>query len=346
MPTAIEDEANETPVQEKAKVTELFYDAPVVNDNLSTYEKQQAKMKATIKTLEEENIGEKKWTLKGEASSKIRPLNSLLEEDLEFEQTSKPIPVITEETTATLDDMIIQRIKDQAWDDVVKAAPIKNSVFDPNRRFELQDEKSSKTLGEIYEEDYMKKAKPGEYTTEKDAALEKQHTEIDLIFTNLCNSLDALSNFHYTPKAATMEVTVMPAPSVPAISMEDVTPANVSAAMIAAPNEVYSAKAGKSQAEMDRVDKKNARVKAKRNALKDRKARELAKAMAEKNTTTQAAMTQQGAIKKLMSQSNVTMIAANGKEKKSFGKGAARVIEKGGKLTKEKAVHMPEMLKL
>jgi len=46
-------------------------------------------VKEIIHQLEEENLGEKHWTLKGEVSSKSRPLNSLLEEDLDYEHATK-----------------------------------------------------------------------------------------------------------------------------------------------------------------------------------------------------------------------------------------------------------------
>jgi hypothetical protein len=58
-------------------------------------------------------------------------------------------------------------------------------------------------LGEIYEEDYIKQT-TGDMTNEKDEALKKEHKEIENIFKDLCHKLDALSNFHYTPKPVSL----------------------------------------------------------------------------------------------------------------------------------------------
>jgi U3 small nucleolar ribonucleoprotein component len=60
--------------------------------------------------LEQENIDQKHWTLMGEATSRSRPLNSLLEEDLEFEHASRAAPVITEEKVKSIEDLIKARI--------------------------------------------------------------------------------------------------------------------------------------------------------------------------------------------------------------------------------------------
>lgn len=41
-----------------------------------------------------------------------RPVNSLLEEDLEFERVVKPVPVVTEESVSSLEELIKMRILD------------------------------------------------------------------------------------------------------------------------------------------------------------------------------------------------------------------------------------------
>lgn len=86
--------------------------APTHSAALSTHERRQAALAKQIAELEQEAIGPKEWTLLGEASSRARPENSLLEEDLDFEQVGKVIPVITEDTVKTLEEMIKARIRD------------------------------------------------------------------------------------------------------------------------------------------------------------------------------------------------------------------------------------------
>ncbi len=44
-----------------------------------------------------------------------RPLNSLLEASLDFEHSSKPKPIITEEVTNELEDLIKKRIRDVSY---------------------------------------------------------------------------------------------------------------------------------------------------------------------------------------------------------------------------------------
>jgi U3 small nucleolar RNA-associated protein MPP10 len=79
---------------------------------LTAHEKRQRNMQKIISEMEQENVAVKDWTMIGEASVKNRPVNSLLEEDLEFEVASKPVPVVTEEVTQSLEDLIKKRIAD------------------------------------------------------------------------------------------------------------------------------------------------------------------------------------------------------------------------------------------
>lgn len=46
-------------------------------------------MSQKIEELEKTALGEKPWQLAGEVTAQSRPENSMLEEDVEFEQTSR-----------------------------------------------------------------------------------------------------------------------------------------------------------------------------------------------------------------------------------------------------------------
>lgn len=78
----------------------------------SRYEARMAALSEQIAELEAENVAERDWTLRGEAKSRDRPVNSLLEEDLEFDQVAKVVPVVTEESSLTLEEKIKKRILD------------------------------------------------------------------------------------------------------------------------------------------------------------------------------------------------------------------------------------------
>lgn len=56
-------------------------------ERLSTHERRLLRLQEQIRALEAEAIGEKEWTMRGEASAGGRPLNSALEVDLDFDTT-------------------------------------------------------------------------------------------------------------------------------------------------------------------------------------------------------------------------------------------------------------------
>ena len=79
---------------------------------MTKHERRLLDLSNQISDLESENVGAKNWATKGEAKSRDRPMNSLLEEDLEYDRSGKVVPVITEETTKTIEDLIKKRILD------------------------------------------------------------------------------------------------------------------------------------------------------------------------------------------------------------------------------------------
>lgn len=54
----------------------------------------------------------------GEATSRSRPVNSLLEEDLDFERAMKAVPVVTEESVNSLEGLVKKRIIDVSHPDL------------------------------------------------------------------------------------------------------------------------------------------------------------------------------------------------------------------------------------
>lgn len=67
-------------------------------------------MNKKIEKLEDAAVGDKGWAMSGEVGKAARPVNSLLEEDLIFDFATKVKPVITEEYTQSLEDIIKRRI--------------------------------------------------------------------------------------------------------------------------------------------------------------------------------------------------------------------------------------------
>lgn len=210
----------------------------------SRYEKQRAALTDQIRELEAANVAKREWTLAGEASAKARPLNSLLEEDLDFERAGKPVPVITQEVTEGLEDMIKRRILASQFDEVTKRRPDEISAQFRRGRVEIDDSKPSTSLAEVYEKDVLAKqaTESGEAQEEKDEKTLQDEKEIAAMWVDVSRSLDALTNWHYTPKPPAPQLSIVA--DAPAISMEEAQPsaaaggAEASVSMLA-PQEIY-----------------------------------------------------------------------------------------------------------
>jgi U3 small nucleolar RNA-associated protein MPP10 len=157
-------------------------------------------LREQIATMEAENIAPKEWTLMGEANSRSRPQNSLLEEDLEYERVMKSVPIVTEEVVQELEARIKARILEERFDDVVRKRPIDDKPFLPSRMLELQDTKSAQSLAQIYEQDYTAAQGGVAAGEDRDQKLQKEHEEVARLWDILCSKLDSLSNTHFVPK--------------------------------------------------------------------------------------------------------------------------------------------------
>lgn len=207
------------------------------DSNLSKFERQQKEIMRQIQALEDENVAEKHWAVRGEVKSRDRPQNSLLEHELDFERTSKPVPVITQEVTESLEDTIRRRIKNDDFDDLPRRLPDSLPEFRPSKLVDVQETKSQKSLAELYEEDYAKEQNPSAYKDAESEKLEQAHKEITDLFSKISHKLDALSSWNYTPKAPKPSLTVVA--NTATISMEEAQPATMSSESALAPQEIY-----------------------------------------------------------------------------------------------------------
>lgn len=207
----------------------------------STHEKQRAKIADEIRRLEMANVAEKEWMLAGEAKATQRPVNSLIENDLDFERIGKPVPVVTNETSEAIEQLIKQRILAKEFDEVIRRLPDLLQQNSANRgRVEVDQNKSQHSLAELYEKDHLKMNDPG-YVDEKDEKLKRHHAEIEQLWRNTSSQLDALSNWHYKPKIAQPSINVIT--DVATVAMEEARPSGAGSLGeqgMLAPQEIYA----------------------------------------------------------------------------------------------------------
>ncbi|XP_017314192.1 U3 small nucleolar ribonucleoprotein protein MPP10 isoform X2 [Ictalurus punctatus] len=287
----------------------------ITRDTKSVFEKRQEKMAEKIAELEKAALAEKPWQLTGEVTAQTRPENSMLEEDVDFDQASRMAPAVTEETTLQLEEIIKQRIKDQAWDDVVRKEKPKEEVFEYKKRLTLDHEKSKLSLAEVYEQEYIKRNQ--EKTEEEE---NPAHVEIQKLMDSLFLKLDALSNFHFTPKPHIPEVKVVS--NLPSITMEEVAPVSVSNATLLAPEEVKEKnRAGDvlGDSEKTATDKKRERrrkKKVKRLKIQEREKRKKLKEAASEGKITKKSKAQvEETLKKLAKGGKAKVLTDDGMDK-------------------------------
>ncbi|XP_008291311.1 U3 small nucleolar ribonucleoprotein MPP10 [Stegastes partitus] len=285
------------------------------SESKSSFEKRQEKMAKQIEELEKAALGEKPWQLSGEVTAQTRPENSMLEEHVEFEQASRTAPAITEDTTLQLEDIIKQRIKDQAFDDVVRKEKPKEEVFEYKKRLTLDQEKSKQSLAEIYEQEYLKQTQQKTEEEENPA-----HVEIQKLMDTLFLKLDALSNFHFTPKPPVPEVKVVS--NLPSVTMEEVAPVGTSDATLLAPEEIKEKNragdllGGTEKTSTDKKRERRHKKKVKRLKIKEKEKRQKLKeasTIGENKKPSKAEVTE--SLKKLTKGGKATVLKDEGKDK-------------------------------
>lgn len=231
---------------------------------LSAHARRAAKLGSQMEALEAANLGAKPWHMRGEARGGDRPLNSALELALDFEHAQLPAPVVTAEAARSLEALIRARCAENRFDDVERRLP----DAPPRARRSaapLSDEKSTKSLAQLYEEDFLKEkaaanaaaalaaaAEAGVTAREAAAAAEQPEDaplvrEARAVFVALCAKLDALSHFAFAPKPFVPDLEVAKA-GMPALTLEELAPAAVSTAELRAPREVYAGGVGAGKA--------------------------------------------------------------------------------------------------
>ncbi|WVZ11781.1 hypothetical protein V8G54_016311 [Vigna mungo] len=224
----------------------------------SAHEKQLEKIQSKIEQMEKANIEPKTWTMQGEVTAAKRPKNSALEVDLDFEHNVRPTPVITEEVTASIEDMIKNRIIEGLFNDVQRLPKLPSKA--PREVKELDDSKSKQGLAEIYEQEYVQKTDP---TSAPLSFKDEQKNEATMLFKRLCLKLDALSHFNFAPKPVIEDMSIQV--NVPALAMEEIAPVAVSDAAMLAPEEVFDGKGDiKEEVELTQAERKRRRANKKR----------------------------------------------------------------------------------
>eukprot|EP01101_Sappina_pedata_P005502 TRINITY_DN2532_c0_g1_i1.p1 TRINITY_DN2532_c0_g1~~TRINITY_DN2532_c0_g1_i1.p1 ORF type:complete len:733 (+),score=437.96 TRINITY_DN2532_c0_g1_i1:52-2199(+) len=202
----------------------------------SPFERAQRILRQRIEKFENENVNKKFWALKGEVQSKERPVGSLLEVDVDYENLAKRSDfALTTENVRELENTIKRRIIEESYDDVLpKLDPLQRTTS-KRTQLELDHEKSKLSLAEIYERDYSRTILGFD---EEKVKMSAEKKEIDSIFVHLMSKLSAMSSFHFTPKLPKQDITVSKR-NIPSIMMEEVAPVTFSDATKLAPEQIH-----------------------------------------------------------------------------------------------------------
>jgi U3 small nucleolar RNA-associated protein MPP10 len=247
---------------------------------------ERSKLRATMDAIEDANVGKKPWQLKGEVHAHARPLNSMLESDFEHDIAVRPKVAPDMDASASIEDIIRQRIFDGLFDDVVRKLPLEyEEAKRKSHKHDVPDvsqEKPAEGLAELYEREFAEErqsvskaseAASGTVKRSEDSADNPEQAEVNRLFKRLSTKLDALTSLHFTPPPPKAIPEMEVKPNVPALAAEEAIPEAVSDAALLAAREVHVAKPSEAQtdAEMNKDEKaKRRRTKKRRTSAQNK----------------------------------------------------------------------------
>lgn len=219
----------------------------------SKFEKRTEKVAQELEELEEDAIEAKPWHLLGETTADKREKDELLGMDLDFHASTAAVAP-TVEMTEFLEAMIIQRIRDAAYDDVERKTREMVEPADAKRRLVPDEER--KSLSQLYEDEFLQTGKD----LDEDADRKKIKEDMSKLFAQL----DFLT---YDTVVNQKEVEIKVISDAPALQSEERGLSLLSAFSSLAPEEV----SGKSRGQfMDKSERSATDIKRDRRRVKSK----------------------------------------------------------------------------
>eukprot|EP00817_Percolomonadidae_sp_ATCC50343_P000452 CAMPEP_0117423888 /NCGR_PEP_ID=MMETSP0758-20121206/4413_1 /TAXON_ID=63605 /ORGANISM="Percolomonas cosmopolitus, Strain AE-1 (ATCC 50343)" /LENGTH=544 /DNA_ID=CAMNT_0005207329 /DNA_START=219 /DNA_END=1853 /DNA_ORIENTATION=- len=158
------------------------------------FEKEEYELIKQMEELEDIQVAEKAWQETGEVLASQRKKDSLIQEELDYQQGAKRAPVVTEEYSQSIEEIIIQRIMNQKFDDPI---PIKTTAEQTRDTIELNSTKSKKGLADLYEEAYLEQVHGIKKNVEEDEQVAIIKMETNEQMSKLMHTLNSMSSFAY-----------------------------------------------------------------------------------------------------------------------------------------------------
>jgi len=224
----------------------------------SRFEKRSAKVAEELEALEDEAMEEKAFHLMGETTAQGRAKDQLLAMDLDFQSNAPPVAP-TVQMTEDLENIIIQRIRDKAYDDVERKSREMVEPAEAKRRLVPDEER--KSLSQLYEDEFLQNG--------KDLDEDKDRKQIKEDMNRLFAQLDFLT---YDTVVNQKEVEIKVTSDAPALTSEEKGPSLLSTYSSLAPEEVAGKSKGQFMSKEERsatdIKRDRRRVKAKIKARK------------------------------------------------------------------------------